>query len=91
LNEIQKRGIEQLIEGELDAHLGYEKNDISDNQNYRNGHTTKTIKTSFGETEIIVPRDRDATFNPMIIPKRKNIVEGIENVILSICKRDDKQ
>lgn len=91
MNEIQKRGIEQLIEGELDAHLGYEKNDISDNQNYRNGHTTKTIKTSFGETEIIVPRDRDATFNPMIIPKRKNIVEGIENVILSICKRDDKQ
>jgi len=91
LNEIQKRGIEKLIEGELDAHLGYEKNDISDNQNYRNGHTTKTIKTSFGETEIIVPRDRDATFNPMIIPKRKNIVEGIENVILSICKRDDKQ
>ena len=91
MNEIQKRGIEKLIEGELDAHLGYEKNDISDNQNYRNGHTTKTIKTSFGETEIIVPRDRDATFNPMIIPKRKNIVEGIENVILSICKRDDKQ
>jgi len=91
LNEIQKRGIEQLIEGELDAHLGYEKNDISGNENYRNGHTTKTIKTSFGETEIIVPRDRDATFNPMIIPKRKNIVEGIENVILSICKRDDKQ
>ena len=91
MNEIQKRGIEQLIEGELDAHLGYEKNDISDNENYRNGHTTKTIKTSFGETEIIVPRDRDATFNPMIIPKRKNIVEGIENVILSICKRDDKQ
>jgi putative transposase len=84
LNQIQKRGLEQLLEGELDAHLGYECNEVSDNQNYRNGHTRKKIKTSLGATEVIVPRDRDATFNPMIIPKRKSMVEGIENVIISL-------
>jgi len=84
LNQIQKRGLEQLLEGELDVHLGYEKNEISDNENYRNDHSTKKIKTSLGEAKIDVPRDRDASFNPMIIPKRKSIVEGIENVIISL-------
>jgi transposase-like protein len=84
LNQIQKRGLEQLLEGELDAHLGYEKNEISNNENYRNGHSIKKIKTSLGEAKIDVPRDRDASFNPMIIPKRKSIVEGIENVIISL-------
>ena len=84
INEIQKRGVEQLLEGELDAHLGYEKSQISDNANYRNGHLTKKIKTEKGEFEINVPRDRDSTFNPMLVPKRKSIVEGIENVIVSL-------
>jgi putative transposase len=84
LNQIQKRGVEQLLEGELDAHLGYEKNQISENNNYRNGHTKKKIKTTNGESVISIPRDRDSTFNPMLIPKRKNIIDGIENVIISL-------
>jgi len=84
LSQIQKRGLEQLLEGELDAHLGYDKHQTSENNNYRNGHTTKKVKTSLGETELQVPRDRDSTFNPMIVPKRKSIVEGIENVIVSL-------
>ena len=87
LSQIQKRGIEQLLEGELDSHLGYEKNQVSENNNYRNGHTSKKIKTSFGETEIVVPRDRESTFNPMLIPKRKNIIDGIENVIISLYSK----
>lgn len=84
LSQIQKRGLEQLLEGELDAHLGYEKNEVSGNKNNRNGHSKKKIRTSFGQSEIAVPRDRESTFNPMIVPKRKNIVEGIENVIISL-------
>ena len=84
LSLIQKRGIEQLLEGELDAHLGYSKNQISEVKNNRNGHTSKLIKTSFGEQEINVPRDRDASFNPMIVPKRTSMVDGIENVIVSL-------
>jgi len=84
LSQIQKRGIEQLLEGELDAHLGYEKHQVSKDNNYRNGHSSKQIRTSLGETEIAVPRDRDATFNPMIVPKRKSMVDGVENVIISL-------
>jgi putative transposase len=84
LSQIQKRGLEQLLEGELDAHLGYDKHQISEGDNYRNGHSIKKIKTSLGETEISIPRDRDSSFNPMLIPKRKSIVEGIENVIVSL-------
>ena len=45
---------------------------------------TETIKTSLGNEQIKVPRDRDASYNPMIIPKRKSMVEGLENVIISL-------
>ncbi len=84
LKELQKRGVEQLLQGEMDAHLGYDKNGLSENKNSRNGFSKKTIKTSQGESEIKVPRDRESTFSPMIIPKRKSMVEGIENVIISL-------
>ena len=84
MSQIQKRGLEQLLEGELDAHLGYDKHQASEGNNYRNGHSSKKVKTSLGETEISIPRDRDSSFNPMIIPKRKSIVDGIENVIISL-------
>ncbi len=84
LVKLQKRGIEKMLVGELDAHLGYDKHDKTDGTNARNGFSTKKIKTSYGESEIQVPRDRDATFNPMLIPKRKNMVDGLENVIVSL-------
>ncbi|MDM1409043.1 transposase, partial [Myroides sp. DF42-4-2] len=84
LKDLQKRGIEKMLEGELDAHLDYDKHDSRKGDNTRNGYSSKKIKTSYGEEEIKVPRDRDASFNPMIIPKRKSMVEGLENVIVSL-------
>lgn len=84
LKQLQKRGIEKMLEGELDGHLGYSKHEKSNNSNARNGFAKKKVKTSYGESEIQVPRDREATFNPMLIPKRKSIVDGIENVIVSL-------
>lgn len=84
LAQLQKRGIEKMLEGELDAHLGYDKHDKTTASNTRNGFSSKRIKTSFGESEIQVPRDRDASFNPMIIPKRQSMVDGLENVIISL-------
>lgn len=84
LRELQKRGIEKMLEGELDGHLDYEKHERSKGNNSRNGHSKKKVRTSFGESEIAVPRDRDASFNPMIVPKRGNMVDGIENVIVSL-------
>lgn len=84
LKQIQKRGIEMMLEGELDAHLDYDKHQKSKQENTRNGYSKKKVRTSFGESQITVPRDRDASFNPMIVPKRGNMVDGIENVIVSL-------
>lgn len=84
LKEIQKRGIEKILEAELDAHLDYGRHEKTVNGNARNGTSRKLLKTSLGESEIAVPRDRNATFNPMIVPKRGNMVEGVENVIVSL-------
>ncbi|WP_066223791.1 IS256 family transposase [Formosa haliotis] len=84
LKSIQKRGIEKMLEGELDAHLDYDRHQQSDNSNTRNGYASKKIKTALGETNIKVPRDREASFNPMLVPKRTNMVDGIENVIISL-------
>jgi len=84
IQQLKKRGIEQLLEGELDAHLGYDRHDRSGTSNARNGHSRKSIKTVEGPMEINIPRDRDASFNPMLVPKRKSMVEGIENVIISL-------
>jgi len=83
LKQVQKRGIEKMLEGELDGHLGYDKNQKSDNTNARNGYSEKKIRTSMGESSIQVPRDREASFNPMIIPKRKGMIDGLENIIVS--------
>jgi putative transposase len=84
LGQLQKRGIEKMLEGELDGHLGYDRHEQSHNTNSRNGYGKKRIKTSYGESEIRMPRDRDASFNPMIVPKRENMVDGIEEVIVSL-------
>ena len=87
LAQVQKRGIEKILEAELDGHLGYPKNEKAGADNTRNGFSTKTIKTSFGASEIQVPRDRNASFNPMLIPKRKNLADGLENIIVSLYAR----
>ncbi len=84
LKQLQKRGIEKMLEGELDGHLGYSKHEKANTSNTRNGFAQKKVRTSFGESTIEVPRDRDATFNPMLVPKRKSMVDGIENVIVSL-------
>ena len=84
LKQLQKRGIEKMLEGELDSHLGYDKHQQTVESNARNGFTPKKVRTSFGESQIQGPRDRDASFNPMLVPKRGNMIDGIENVIVSL-------
>lgn len=66
-----------MLEGELDDDIGYEKHNKSENSNNCTGYTQKKVKTSMGETQINVPRDRDSSFNPMLVPKRGNMVDGI--------------
>lgn len=84
LGQLQKRGIEKMLEGELDGHLGYNKHEQTDNPNARNGYGKKKVKTTYGESEIRVPRDREGSLNPILVPKRESMVEGIEEVIVSL-------
>lgn len=79
--------LENGLEGELDDELGYTKYDYrnKEGENSRNGYSKKTLKTSFGETEIKVPRDRDGEFEPQLVKKNQTTLTGdIEEKILSM-------
>jgi len=84
LQQLQKRAVEKMLEAELDGHLGYDKNQKSTTSNSRNGYSNKKLKNSFGEASINVPRDREGSFEPVLVPKRKGMAEGVENVIISM-------
>lgn len=83
MDALFKRGVEELLDGELDAHLGYEKHSPSLGVNARNGKQTKTIKTTKGSYCIDVPRDREGSFEPHLVPKRKRMIDQIEDVVVS--------
>ncbi|WP_420869426.1 IS256 family transposase [Aquirufa ecclesiirivi] len=87
LRDIHKRGLEKILEGELDAHLGYDKHEKTPNSNARNGTQKKVIKTEFGETPIEVPRDRESSFDPVLVPKRSRYSTGVENLIVSLYSK----
>ena len=79
--------LENGLEGELDDELGYTKYDYRNKHgnNSRNGYSQKTLKTSFGETEIRVPRDREGEFEPQLVKKNQTTLTGdIEEKILSM-------
>ena len=61
--------IKEMMEAEMEAHLGYEKSERSDNDDYRNGYKSKTVKSSIGEVELEVPQDRKSTFEPQVVIK----------------------
>ena len=79
--------IENGLDAELDEELGYSRYDYKnkDTDNSRNGHSSKTLKTSFGEVDIDIPRDRKGEFNPVILKKNQtSISQDIEEKILSM-------
>ena len=84
---------EAMLQGEMKSHLGYENNDKNEKEdnNRRNGYSSKTLKTTYGEIPIDVPRDRDASFEPKIIPKRTKDISGIENKVLSMYAKGMSQ
>jgi len=76
--------IQEMLEAEMDDHLGYEAYERSDNSNYRNGKKTKKIRGKFGEAEIEVPQDRDGSFEPRVVKKRQKDISDIESKIISM-------
>jgi len=86
LKDIFRDVIQELLEAELEVNLGYSKEDPSkkNTDNSRNGYSSKTLKSEFGEVEIQVPRDRKGEFQPKIIPKYQRNVTGIEDKVISL-------
>lgn len=64
--------IKEMMEAEMDDHLGYSKSERSDSDDYRNGYKTKQVNSSYGSMEIEVPQDRKSTFKPQIVKKRQS-------------------
>ncbi len=69
IQQMRKHLIERALLGEMDAHLGYERYECHSSINSRNGSSKKTLKTEKGPFAISVPRDRDGSFKPQIVPK----------------------
>ena len=76
--------IKEMMEAEMDNHLGYSKSERSDSDDYRNGYKTKRINSSYGNMDIQVPQDRKSTFEPQIVKKRQKDISDIDQKIISM-------
>ena len=76
--------IKEMMEAEMDDHLGYQKSERSDSDDYRNGYKSKRVNSSYGSMDIDVPQDRKSTFEPQIVKKRQKDISGIDQKIISM-------
>ena len=76
--------IKEMMEAEMDAHLGYQKSERSDSDDYRNGYKSKRVNSSYGSMDIDVPQDRKSTFEPQIVKKRQKDISNIDQKIISM-------
>lgn len=81
--------VESAMGAEMDHHLGYSKRDASGkgSGNSRNGKGRKTLKTDHGDLQIAPPRDRNGSFEPVIVPKRERRFHGFDDTILALYSR----
>jgi transposase-like protein len=89
LTGLTKTVLETALEAEMSEHLGYDKHDPAgrDRGNSRNGTRAKTVLTELGPVEVEVPRDRDGSFEPVIVRKRQRRLDSIDQIVLSLTAR----
>ena len=89
-NSMFKQGVEEMLKGELDEHLGYEKHSKEGHNsgNSRNGSYKKKVKTeSLGDMVLNIPRDRNSEFEPQLVPKGSRMSDKLEEAIISMYSR----
>ena len=81
-----KAALERGLDAELTEHVGYERGDAeaSLHENSRNGTSSKTVATEIGDIDLAVPRDRNGTFTPMLVPKGQRRLDGLDGMIISL-------
>lgn len=86
---LTKTVLESALEAEMTEHLGYEPHDPAGHHsgNSRNGTRTKTVQTDVGPVALEVPRDRESSFEPVIVPKRKRRLGGLDNMVCSLSAK----
>ena len=89
LKQLTKAVLERALQAELTHHLGYDKHSPLGNNsgNSRNGRSKKTLKGEFGNLPVEVPRDRNSSFEPRIIPKGQTRFDGFDDKVLSLYAR----
>ena len=84
LKDLLDGTIKEMMEAEMDDHLGYQKSERSDSDDYRNGYKSKRVNSSYGSMDIDVPQDRKSTFEPQIVKKRQKDISDIDQKIISM-------
>lgn len=87
LKQLTARLVEKALQAEMTHHLGYDPGGEKTGANGRNGYTSKTVSTDHGDVTIDVPRDREGTFEPKVIPKRARRLSGFDERILGLYAR----
>lgn len=89
LKQITKAVVEAALNAEMQQHLGHGRHGAVTNGsgNVRNGHSVKTLTGEFGQVDVAVPRDREASFSPQLIPKHQRRFPGMDERILSLYAR----
>lgn len=86
---LYKKGVEALLKAEIKEHLGYSKHEPAGRNtgNSRNGYSKKILKTNLGDIPLEVPRDRNSTFEPVVVPKHQRMSSKIEHAIITMYSR----
>lgn len=89
LKDMFKETLQEMLEAEMSEYLGHEKYEYTQNEknNYRNGYSSKRIHSSSGDFDISIPRDRESTFDPLIVEKGSNDISNIEQKIVRMYAR----
>jgi putative transposase len=87
LTELTSRIMNRAMEAERTDHLGYEPGDDAGGGNVRNGYSAKTVLTDAGAVPVRIPRDRDGSFEPKLVPKHQRRLEGFNDIVISLVAR----
>ena len=84
LKDLLSGTLKEMLEVEMDDHLGYGRYERSDEPNYRNGTKPKRVRSKYGEFEVDMPQDRLSSFEPQLLPKRRKDISAIDDKIISM-------
>lgn len=90
MQRLLKDVMQQLLEAEMEDHLGrdrYERRENTSEKNYRNGHSSKNVRSSYGDVELDIPRDRNAEFEPKVVKKYETVCNELDKKIISLYAR----